>query len=473
MSGLDLSAQHWRSLVERSVDSIMLCDAQGTVIYANPAALRLAQTIGLDGLCGRPASALRCGADEDEGWTQLRLLMATGGRMPYVSCSLGGSAAPMTVQISAVAYDSEAGLCTQIMIHDLTTLRQQQTAAQDQLRFVEQLIDAIPLPLSLRDPEGRFVRVNRAFERAHGCERSAVLGRSMFDLLPRSLATAIAREDLLAQHVDRPVDYQLQLPGPNGATTDTLIRALAMRREDASPAGIVTLETDISALRRKEEELTALNAELSGMSARLIDAQEKERRRIARELHDEVGQILTALKIQLGTLALRKRIDEAALQPVRELADEALRHARDLTASLHPHLLDDLGLEPALRWLIERFSRPTGLQADLHCRLRPERASSQLELVAFRVIQESLTNIVRHAGASHASVRLRASDGTLLVEIRDNGSGFDATGSAPGPGDEMSVGVMGMRERVAEVGGEFSIDTAPGAGTSVRVILPW
>ena len=132
---------------------------------------------------------------------------------------------------------------------------------------------------------------------------------------------------------------------------------------------------------------------------KMIDAQEDERRRIARDLHDQVGQILTALKLQLSSLARRDRIDMPALALATsiDLAEEALRHTRDLSASLHPHLLDDLGLEPALNWLLDRFIRPSIPRVELRCRLAPARGPADIELVAFRVVQEALTNVVRHA----------------------------------------------------------------------------
>ncbi len=224
---------------------------------------------------------------------------------------------------------------------------------------------------------------------------------------------------------------------------------------------------------RVPSELENLNAELTRMSARLISAQEEERRRISRELHDQVGQVLTALKIQLGALAAGDASMTPVLAPVRELADEALRQARDLTASLHPHLLEDLGLAPALRALIERFVRPSGLEVELYCELKPPRGPKEAELVAFRIVQESLTNVVRHANARTAWVRLNTAGGCLKVEVQDDGEGssgystwFDSDGKA-------SLGVAGMRDRAHELGGEFHMESTAGDGTTVRAQLPW
>ena len=147
--------------------------------------------------------------------------------------------------------------------------------------------------------------------------------------------------------------------------------------------------------------------------------------------------------------------------------------ARPSTASLHPHLLDDLGLAPAMRWLIDRFIRPSLPQVELSCEMEPERGAAATELVAFRVVQEALTNVVRHAQATRAGVHLKTHDGQLSIEVFDDGEGFDAGNTWFDLQRRTSIGVASMRERVAELGGDFQIDSTPGAGTRLRAWLPW
>ena len=232
---------------------------------------------------------------------------------------------------------------------------------------------------------------------------------------------------------------------------------------------------DVTALRLNEQQLMETNQRLSHLSLKMLDAQEDERRRIARDLHDQVGQILTALKLQLASQAKRDRIEDpgrAMTTPI-ELTEEALRHTRDLSASLHPHLLDDLGLEAALNWLIERFIRPSIAAVDLRCRLRPPRGPEAVELVAFRVVQEALTNVIRHAAATRVGVILEAAGGVLAIEVIDDGVGFDAGESWFDVQRTTSLGVTSMRDRVTELGGLLHMDSAHGVGTSLRVELPW
>jgi PAS domain S-box-containing protein len=352
--------------------------------------------------------------------------------------------------------------------------RRDQLRLHEQLRFREQLIDAIPLPLSLRSPEGRFELVNRAFEQKHKVRREHLLGQPVADTLPRIDAAAIAQMDARAAASPEPVDETFDIPD-GGGIRHVQVRVHALRRPDESVIGTVGIQTDVTPLRRKEAQLTEINAKLGQLSVKMIDAQEDERRRIARDLHDQVGQILTALKLQLASLAKRERIEmpaDAMTTPI-DLAEEALRHTRDLSASLHPHLLDDLGLEPALNWLIDRFIRPSIPLVELRCRMSPARGPEAIELVAFRVVQEALTNVVRHAGATRVGVILEAEQGELAIEVIDDGVGFEAGTNWFDLQRSTSLGVSSMNDRVNEMGGSLTMDSKPESGTSVRVRLPW
>jgi two-component system, NarL family, sensor histidine kinase UhpB len=338
---------------------------------------------------------------------------------------------------------------------------------REQGRFSEQVFDSVPMPMSLRSPSGYFLRVNAAFEKRHGLKLKNIIGHPYSDYFPQRVCDEVARLDALAIASTGPIEEEFDL-SRDGKPEHFVIGLQAVRDEDGAVIGIVMLRDDITGLRVNQAELSASNDRLRRLSAQMIDAQERERRRIARDLHDQVGQILTALKLQLGSLVKRGSIADAhdALTLPIEFAEEALRHTRDLSASLHPHLLDDLGLEPALRWLVERFIRPLVPTMDLRFRLDPVRGPQDIERVAFRVVQEALTNVVRHAQATRIGVILEAADGRLAIEVIDDGVGFETSG-------EPSLGLAGMHERVADFGGELQMESTPGAGTSVRAKLPW
>lgn len=209
--------------------------------------------------------------------------------------------------------------------------------------------------------------------------------------------------------------------------------------------------------------------------AKVISAQEQERKRIARELHDQTSQSLTSMMVGLkvaeessDTASIKQRVSE-----LRTLASRTLEEVRDLSMALRPSVLDDLGLVPAINRYIHDYAQKTGLSVQFqtvgfnHERLMPE-----VETAIYRVIQEALTNIVRHAAAKHVSVILEQSGNKLLAITEDDGRGFDVDQVMAGPSLEIRLGLFGMEERIALIGGRLTIESAPGKGTTVFVEVP-
>jgi signal transduction histidine kinase len=213
--------------------------------------------------------------------------------------------------------------------------------------------------------------------------------------------------------------------------------------------------------------------DLQRLSSQLLTAQEEERRSIARELHDEVGQVLTAIKVELS---LAQHAVEAAgappnlLEDARSITDSALHTVRDLSHLLHPALLDDLGLSAAVAWYIKGFSRRHALDVELLQGGMDGRLAPEVESAAYRIIQEALTNVARHAAATSCRVDLRRLPNTLLVTIADDGVGFD-TAAAP-PAATHGLGLISIRERVSQLGGTLRLETATGMGVHLTVELP-
>jgi two-component system, NarL family, sensor histidine kinase UhpB len=383
------------------------------------------------------------------------------------------SAETVAVEVGGVSYDGPGGLQVQIVIHDLSALRAEQAAVREQLQFIDQLVDAIPAALSVRDERGRYLRINSAYARLHRCDPAAVRNRSVFDVLGQETAALVARQDAAAMRSSEAVIYDTRLGTEQLQACQLLSRALAMQRADGSVLGVITVDTDVTELWLKDRALVHANAELEALSHRLIRSQEDERRRIARDLHDHVGQILTRLKMSLQVLAARPSIDEAALRPALTLTEDALDHARSLTSSLHPHSLEDLGLEAAVRRQLDNYVTGAIGKVELRVDLQPPRSSAERELVAFRVVQEACTNAIKHAEARLLTLALEAHDNLLWITVRDDGEGFDPGSTVFDRQQRASLGIASMRERVAEIGGEFAIESTPGGGTSVRALLPW
>ncbi len=208
---------------------------------------------------------------------------------------------------------------------------------------------------------------------------------------------------------------------------------------------------------------------------RLLVAHEEERRRIAQDFHDHSGQIVTALIIQLDQLAAdvegRNKALAASLRRVRGLADQFLDDLRKLIYDLRPPVLDDLGLVPAVRWYLDNYVRPAGLEVDLKVDDLSGRLPQELETVAFRIFQEAVTNVLRHARASRMEIRLNRKGGWLTLMVRDNGAGFDPDGTTDDQA-RRTLGLAGMRERAQLVDGSVQILSAMGVGTTVLARLP-
>ncbi|HEV8306042.1 MAG TPA: GAF domain-containing protein [Methylomirabilota bacterium] len=219
---------------------------------------------------------------------------------------------------------------------------------------------------------------------------------------------------------------------------------------------------------RMFDEVRAGRERLQALSRRLVEVQEAERRHLARELHDEIGQVLTALKLSLEISARTPGAGSGSLDEAHKLVDDLISRVRELSLELRPAMLDDLGLLPALVWHFERYTEKTGIRvvfehAGLEARFPPEVGTA-----AYRIVQEALTNVARHAGVDQATVWVWTDGGGLQVHVEDLGRGFDpAAVAAP-----EAVGLTGMRERAALLGGHVTIESAPGAGTRVTAGLP-
>jgi signal transduction histidine kinase len=202
---------------------------------------------------------------------------------------------------------------------------------------------------------------------------------------------------------------------------------------------------------------------------RVVQAQELERRRLARELHDETGQALTSILLGLKPLeeALADHPARDALAELREHVVSALQDVRRLAVELRPAVLDDYGLVPALERLTESFAEPTGMRVDFHSALGETRLPGEVETALYRVVQESLTNIVKHANARRVSVSVARRDSMVAAVIEDDGAGFDLRKV----GDD-GIGLLGMRERLALIDGRLEIESRPGAGTTIVAEVP-
>ena len=246
--------------------------------------------------------------------------------------------------------------------------------------------------------------------------------------------------------------------------------AKMVRNDEGQPWFIHGVAFDISDLKRAEASSNEYAERLKFLSRRLMEVQETERRNIALELHDEIGQVLTGLKLSLemGARLPPEEVGESLAQ-ARVLVNELMARVRKLSLDLRPAMLDDLGLLPALLWHLEHYTAQTQVRVNFwHSGVEKRRFGAEIETAAYRMVQEALTNIARHAQVQEATVRISTHQRTLLIEVEDRGKGFDVEAVL---GASETSGLAGMRERAVLLGGRLAIESHAGAGTRLMAEL--
>jgi PAS domain S-box-containing protein len=267
-----------------------------------------------------------------------------------------------------------------------------------------------------------------------------------------------------------PYEQEERHRGADGRYRWFLSRGVPLRDAQGRIVRWYGTNTDIEDLKRAENELQRL-------SGQLLRLQDEERRRIARELHDSTGQNLVALTATLAkirrSIPSSSRKSRKLLSECQVLADECVREVRTLSYLLHPPMLDEAGLEDAIRHYLDGFAKRSGIRVDLEVSGHFGRLTRDVELTLFRVVQESLSNIQRHSGSPQAKIRLDRNPDEVRLEVSDNGRGSSGRELKPNPPFlfEVGVGIQGMHERVKQVGGRLDIESSC-SGTTVRVTLP-
>ncbi len=307
---------------------------------------------------------------------------------------------------------------------------------------------------------------NGRFARFLGARLQSVIGSSMLDLVwsddhPKLMA-------LLRRAAQRNCRGEIRLQSRKGIPLPVQLSLNPLRL--GSTQAVCLIASDLSETKRAEQELRASTEQLRNLTAHLQSVREEERTKISREVHDELGQSLTAVKMDLAWLAGRlPRSNGPMLKRIgstRQLADSMIQSIRRISTELRPAVLD-LGLAAAVEWQVQDFQARSGIQCKVRLLTR-EVLASNASTAMFRIFQETLTNVARHAKATRAEVVLQKQRDRLVLLIRDNGRGFDEEN----PSVSKSLGLLGMRERAAILGGQVNISSTPGKGTTVTAWIP-
>jgi len=343
---------------------------------------------------------------------------------------------------------------------DITEQKQAEIALGKSEEMLSGIFEYAPDTIVVVESGGRIERVNAQVERMFGYARKELIGKPVEILIPQRLRgrhvehrTAYAADPHL-----RPMGEELRLSGKRKDGSEFPVEI--MLSPVANDAGdlVIAVIRDISRRQQNEEVLREYAARMEVLSRRLIEVQEAERRIIALELHDQIGQILTGLKLKLE---MTERLPEAEmrrnLSEAQTLVNDLLLRTRELSLNLRPATLDHLGLLSALLRHLRHYASQTDVRVDFeHTGLEGRRFAPELETAAFRIVQEGLTNIARHSGASRAKIHIWANQNALTLEIEDDGKGFEVKNAFSAG---KTSGLTGMRERASLLGGIFRIES--------------
>ncbi len=401
--------------------------------------------------------------------------------VPY--CFVKKDGTTMDVLLSAIADRDDQGriqrtLAVSIDVTERKRAEQALRLAQEKLKRYSQdleqqvrkrsseiaaILKYTPAVIYMKDQKGRFLLVNSRYQELFGVSQDKVRGQYEDSLALPVSALKLHRYDdaVLASGETCELEESIRI---DGSEHTYLTVKFPIYDDERRMLGVCGIATDISAEKKAQ-------AQLRRLSASIMDSQEQERAAIARELHDELGQVLTALRMEAVWLAerLRARDSDSAGRALTmcSLIDRTIEEVRGMALKLRPGVLDHLGLVDALEWYTAEFER----RAQIPCLFEHQgvsRLDGTIATAVYRIAQEALTNVARHAGASKAEVKLFCEDGRLVLAVIDDGKGFEAAALE----ENQGLGLAGMRERAALVSGTLEVDSACGRGTCIRLQVP-
>jgi len=355
-----------------------------------------------------------------------------------------------------------------LITRDITERRQQQMEISRREAQLEGFFSNAPVGLAIIDKDLRFQRINGPFSKINGLSPEQSQGLHVRDVVSE---LAVELEPILGRVMATGVpvlnhEVTGRAPANNGSVGWWLKSFFPIVAEDGKVTQLGAVVQDVTALKRAENTVRWLGG-------RLLQLRDEERRRLARDLHDSLGQVLSAVKMNLSYLARTTEFPTGrareAVSESKDLVDSCIQEVRTLSHLLHPPMLDEVGLLPAIRWFVNGFSERSGVEVELNLPETMHRLPHELEIALFRALQESLTNVHRHSGSQTAAVSLEVAMSRVQLQVADRGCGIPSQKLTAQQGNAtVGIGILGMRERVRQLGGQLDIACAK-PGTAVNV----
>jgi PAS domain S-box-containing protein len=479
-AALSESEQRFRRLVELMPVAVYVCDTSGIIQIYNHRAVELwGREPKSGGTAQRYCASLRLWSPDGKlvphEESKMAEVLRTGVEARDLEVVIerpDGSCITVLVNIAPLRNGKGELIGAMNCFQDITQRKQGQEALRESETRFRQVAENISEVFWLSNPEATLIHyVSPAYEKMwdRSCDSLYAEPSSWMDSIHpddrERIVEAVGLQSISGQH-----DLTYRIVRSDGFLRWIRDRAFPVRDQSGKLIRVAGIAEDITERKEAEEQLEHSTHLLQTFSRRLFDVQEEERRHLARELHDEIGQALTAAKINLQSVTGNGGgANVARLQETTAILDRLLGQVRQISLDLRPSMLDDLGLVPALRSLLDQQGRRASVAVHFSAANMPENLDSEIQTTCFRIAQEAITNALRHAHATQVDVDLRRDDGNLRLVVHDNGIGFGVEAAQV---QKLGLGLIGIKERAALLGGRAKIISLPNKGTTIEVSLP-
>ncbi|MBI5118487.1 PAS domain S-box protein, partial [Candidatus Poribacteria bacterium] len=461
--------EHLQSLMDNANDIVYTQDLEGNLTFVNRRGLdilgyNVAEWIGVD-------PHVLMSQEEAEKGLQHRTLVHAGIPQSYETRLRHRDGSLRLFSVNEVPIWKAGKVSGAFGIaRDITEKRKLREDLLETRNYLQGLLDNASDIIFTADLDDRITFINhKGIETASelGIDWRALDARSI--VAPEDRVYEASRQERLREGIPQSGEIRV-VTKKSGVRTYSVNSAPIIK--DGNPVGVVGIARDVTEQKELERALEKSRTEAHLLSKRLIEVQEEERRRISRDLHDELGQFVTSVKMDVDSLLKFVNIKDCELDRIahnvhRTLA-ATLATIRRISTALRPNILDDIGLVAAIEAYLEQFQATTRIKCEWKCRVEREGYGSTIDTCLYRILQEALNNVIRHARAAFVRVELFQKNGKLVMVIEDNGLGFDVSGT----GANSSLGIIGMKERVGLIGGSVIIHSTPGTGTIVEIEAP-
>lgn len=474
---LRASEQNYRHMVENQSHQVIKFDKAGRILFANPS---YCERFGMprEELIGQTLIQF---IHEEDRQKVVQAIESTQ-KPPYSAYVEERVATKKGWRWQAWLYTAllnEKKELTAIMAtgKDITHRKKVQKNLEQHLHFLQTLLDTIPSPVFYKNMDGRYIGCNQAFADFVGIPVEKIIGSTVYDMGPKEIADTYYEKDRELFKNKGKQQYEWKMKRRSGEIREVIFNKATFNDQKGDIQGLIGVISDITLLKQSERALKDSKKKLQKLYFSLLDAQENERKRIAMELHDDFGQSLILLKLQLDHIKKELFKEENALFQECEAAicnvQDLIEKTRRLFHGLTPLTLHDMGLINTLKSMINTFSKHSRIRFSLQTDDVESSLSAKAKIAVYRIFQEMLSNIQKHADADFVSITIGKQSTYAAFHVRDNGKGFNREQSAAGPSRPFGLGLTSMDERVQMLGGVFELKSQTGSGTAIHFTIPF